>query len=144
MPEIKRFDEMLKIDTEAKRWHAFQMVRTFLIFCGARLITAPGNIKTSVEAIKSLFTNWNPWIWVDQSLYKLGLDRPNFWVGIFALVFMFVMSILQERGVHIRESLSKWFLPIRWIVYLGVIFAVLIFGMYGPGYEASKFIYMNF
>ena len=34
-----------------------------------------------------------------------------------------------------------WF---RWLVYYGLIFAVLIFGIYGPGYDASTFIYFQF
>ncbi len=143
-PEIKKFDEKLKINTNSKGWHVFQMFRTFIIFCGGRLLTVPGDIMITLKTVKSLCTTWNPWIWVDQSLYGLGLDRPNFWVGIFALVFMVIMSILQERGVHIRETVSKWFLPIRWIVYIVAIFTVLILGKYGPGFDAASFVYMNF
>ena len=35
-------------------------------------------------------------------------------------------------------------LVLRWTVYLLLIFAVLIFGIYGPGYDAAAFIYFAF
>lgn len=34
--------------------------------------------------------------------------------------------------------------PILWIIYLFVIFTVILFGYYGPGYDPVDFIYMGF
>ncbi|MDY3873122.1 MAG: hypothetical protein SOZ30_08150 [Roseburia lenta] len=39
---------------------------------------------------------------------------------------------------------AKKALPVRWILYLVLLFAVLICGVYGPGYDASSFIYGQF
>ena len=57
---------------------------------------------------------------------------------------MFVVSLLQEKGHSIREDISKQNLPFRWLLYYGIIFSILIFGIYGPGYNASDFIYGQF
>lgn len=143
-PELKKLTKKLNIDTESGVWKNFQRIRTFLIFCGGRLMTAPGNIEVSIKILQSIFTNFNIWIWVDQSIYDLGLDRLNLWVGIFGVVLLCYVSYKQEHGTKIREKIAALPLPLRWILYYGLFFAVLIFGLYGSGFDASKFVYMQY
>ena len=50
---------------------------------------------------------------------------------------------VKERQ-SLRELISRQRLPLRWALYLLCLFAVLIFGIYGPGYDSAQFIYMNF
>lgn len=143
-PEFKKLTKKLNINVESNVWKNFQRVRTFFIFCGGRLLTAPGDIKVSMKILKSMFTHFNIWIWVDQSIYDLGLDRQNLWVGIFALVLLCYVSYKQEHGTNIRKKVAELPLPIRWFLYYGLFFAVLIFGFYGSGFDASKFVYMQY
>lgn len=35
-------------------------------------------------------------------------------------------------------------LPIRWIVLYALIIGIIVFGVYGPGYDATRFIYDKF
>ena len=143
-PELKKLTEILHIDTDAGWWHTFRKLRTFLIFCGGRALTAPGNIAVSGTILKSMFTTWNPWVLVDDSLYTLGLNLKNFWLVIFSLFFLLFVSYKQERGIKIREKIASYPLPLRWAVYYVAFFSIIIFGMYGPGYNASDFVYMKF
>lgn len=46
--------------------------------------------------------------------------------------------------MDVREKLAEQNLVFRWGIYYLLIFSVLIFGFYGPGYSASEFIYENF
>lgn len=143
-PEFKKLTKKLNIDTESGLWKNFQIVRTFLIFCGGRLLTAPGDIKVSIDILKSIFTRFNIWVWFDQSIYDLGLDRQELWAGLFGLVLLWFISYKQEHGTRIRETVASFPLPLRWILYYGLFFAVLIFGRYGSGFEASAFVYMQY
>jgi hypothetical protein len=45
-------------------------------------------------------------------------------------------------NVRDRAALQK--LPVRWILYLALLFFVIVFGNYGPGYSSSAFIYQGF
>lgn len=143
-PEFKKLTKKLNIDTESGLWKNFQIVRTFLIFCGGRLLTAPGDIKVSMDILKSIFTRFNIWVWFDQSIYDLGLDRQELWAGLFGLVLLWFISYKQEHGIKIRETVASFPLPLRWVLYYGLFFAVLIFGRYGSGFEASAFVYMQY
>ena len=60
-----------------------------------------------------------------------------------ALAILLAVSIIQERQ-SLRELISRQRLPLRWALYLLCLFGVLIFGIYGPGYDSAQFIYMNF
>ena len=77
-------------------------------------------------------------------LATLIFARKNYTLAIIALLILWRVSVLQEKGVRIRQSVAKWPLPIRWAFYMEAIFAVLIFGVYGPGTSGSTFVYMNY
>jgi len=143
-PEIKKLTDKLHIDTSAPWWGWWQMVRTFLIFCGSRLLTAPGDITVTWEVMKRIFAEFNIWILFDGTLWNLGLDYPDFCVGILAVALLWWVSLQQEKGIVMRDKVAALPIVLRWAVYYAGIFAILIFGMYGPGYEASSFVYMNY
>ena len=142
--EIKTLTNKLHIDTSAPWWGWWQMVRTFLIFCGGRLLTAPGDLATTWEIIQRMFAEFNIWILFDGTLWRLGLDYPDFCVGILATVLLWWVSLQQEKGIVMRDKVAALPIVLRWSVYYAGIFAILILGMYGPGYEASSFVYMNY
>ena len=63
----------------------------------------------------------------------------------FGTVVIFTASVIQERSQRtIREILDEKCLALRWAVLLAGIFAVVLMGVYGPGVQASEFVYMQF
>ena len=85
-------------------------------------------------------------VFSDGSLLQLGLDAPDLLVLGLSLALLLLVSLWQERhdGVLLRERLAALPLPLRWSVWLIGLLAVLIFGVYGPGYSRAQFIYMGF
>ena len=57
---------------------------------------------------------------------------------------LFIVDVFKYKGIDVREKLSEQGIVFRWILYYGLIFSVIIFGIYGPEYDASSFIYMGF
>ena len=64
-------------------------------------------------------------------------------IGI-GVIILFVVGIIQEKGIIIREKISKRNIVIRWILYYTILLVIAIFGIYGPGYAATDFIYGQF
>ena len=143
-PEIRKLTAKLKIDTASPGFHFFQKSRTFGLFVISRIITLPETLEGTWYSIQSIFTNFAPWKLVDGSLYKLGIDRPQFFVTMLAIVFVGFVGSKHEKGIHIREWIAARPIVIRWLIYYGAIFAILIFGAYGPGYDAGSFVYMQY
>lgn len=133
----------LKVNTECWSYKVFQMVRTTCIFAGGRLLTRPGTLGLSWHALKSAFMDFNPWIFTDGTLYQFGLNQRNFNLMLVAIVIFGGVSILQQHG-SVREMLAKQNLAVRWGIYFTAVFSILIFGIYGSGYDASSFVYMAY
>lgn len=144
-PVFKKITEKLKIRTECFSFRLFQMLRTFFLLCISRIITQAATLRHAARMIKRLFTSWS-WdfiLGIDKKIYTYGVDQKNMQVLVCAIIALLVVGIQQERGVKIRESLSKQNLIFRWFVILALLTAVLVFGLYGPDYNASDFIYQN-
>ncbi len=98
----------------------------------------------TARLLKDTGHSFNPWVFFDGTLYTLGLDRPNFNLLFISIVILAIVDIIQEKGVKIRETIARQNIIIRWVIYYAGIFSIIIFGMYGPGYDATSFIYQRF
>ena len=80
---------------------------------------------------------------IDGTLFTLGLDRWNFIVSIVCVLVLWVIGFEQERG-SVRDRIADCNIVVRWSIYYFSIIIILLFGIYGPGYDATTFIYMQF
>ena len=142
-PLFQKLIAIMKINTECFSWQLFQSLRVFALACIGNMFFRIDGLITTLRVIKDGMY-WNPWIFFDGSLFKLGLDGPNFFVALFSLALLLLVSCLQERGKNVRQRLAEQNLVFRWVMLLGLILGIIIFGMYGPGYNAVEFIYEKF
>ena len=78
-------------------------------------------------------------------LLTLGLQKQDWYILAAGLLLLFCVSLYQERsGKSVRVSLDKQCIWFQWIVMLGAMIAIFMFGMYGPGVTAGEFVYMQF
>ena len=76
-------------------------------------------------------------------LFTLGLDVPDVVVGLLAIGVLLVAE-LCDRQNGLRTWVYTRALPLRWGILLGGIAAVVLFGIYGPSYDPTPFIYFKF
>ena len=93
--------------------------------------------------LKNMFTGIQPENIASDELFTHGLDRNNFFFALVSIAVLWAADMLQER-MHIRQELQKQGIVFRWIIIFAGIFALMLFGIYGPGYDASSFIYEQF
>lgn len=137
--------QKLHIDEKKNEWKLFQTIRTFMLASFIpKVFTLTDSLPSAFGLLGRIFSQFNIWVFFDQSLYQYGLDRQDFELAIVAIIVLFVVSVLKEKGIQIRESIAKKNIILRWTIYYVAIFSIIIFGMYGPGYEASNFVYMKF
>lgn len=145
-PLFKKIKEKLHINTQAFSYKVFCMFRAFALVSGARLIVKSPSYTGFKFVVKSILTNFNPnfLFGLDGKYFSLGLDAKNMLVLFISVLVLATVSILQENGMHIRETLNKQNLVFRWVLLLALFTAVLIFGHYGPGYDSASFIYQAY
>ncbi len=145
-PVYEKIIKKLKINTENFSWKLFQMLRTFTLLCISRIIVKAPSLLDALKMIKSMFTSFDLdfLFGLDGKLYTYGVDEKGMFILFIAILILLVVGILQENGVKIRETLSKQNIFFRWGLVLALFVFVLIFGIYGPDYDAASFIYGNF
>jgi len=143
-PYFKLANEKLRINTECFSWKLYQCVRTFVLIAAPRLVSRASTMRESAVYMKCLVSTYNPWILFDGSLYNLGVSQKQFLVLMISLVLLLVVSAIQERGIVVREALDRQNVVFRIAFYCIFIYAIVLFGVYGQGYDASSFTYAQF
>lgn len=133
------------VDEDSLGWMALQMLRTFVICSIGRFFSRAATMTQAMGMIGSMGAGWYDFTFLtDGTLGSLGLDTANWVILLLGILILCVVDYIHERGIGIREVLDHQYLPIRWLFYLSAIAAVLVFGVYGSGYNAASFIYQGF
>ena len=88
-------------------------------------------------------TRFAPTQILEISSGKLGTAYTPVALGILAAgcILLFAVSLAQERGVRIRDTLSKWPLPVEFGLCLVLLICI---PMFSPMAMARGFIYAQF
>lgn len=141
-PFFKKIIERFRINTECFSFSLFQILRTFTLVCIGFVFFRADSFKVACKMLfYSLIPNFG--ILLDGSLFTLGLDVKDFGAGIIALLILFIVSLMHQKG-SVRAKIAEQNIAFRWMLYYGLLFAVIIFGFYGAEYSASDFIYQQF
>ncbi|MDR1016160.1 MAG: hypothetical protein LBL67_01650 [Coriobacteriales bacterium] len=142
-PLFQKISKALHFKTESGGFQLFRYLRTiFLVYASNWWIFNASSLHNAVQIFKALFSNFNPWILVDNSsLFKCGLTQQDFGLIFVCVALIFAVEIIHHNGYHIREWIAAQPIVLRWVIYYAGLFAVIIFGIYGPGFDASTFIY---
>lgn len=140
----QKLKAFFKIRQESGSWRILSTVITFILVDFTWIFFRADSMADALQIISRIFSQFNPWVLVDGTLYTLGLSQMDFWIGILSIAVLLTVDIVHERGVKIRSWVLQQNLWFRWSIYLGAIFFILIFGFYGPNYDASQFIYFQF
>lgn len=145
-PVFQKLIQKLKIDTTTFSWRLFQILRTFTLLCISRIIVKAPSLGEGFRMIGAMFTSVDLGFitGADKVMFSYGLSETELSLIFVCVMVLFVVGILQENGVKIREGLDRQNFIFRWGLILLLFAAVLIFGVYGPGYNARDFIYGNF
>lgn len=135
---------ILGIDRKTTQYKWFQRAITLSLVSFGWIFFRSDSFSASILIVKKIFTQLAPWTLYDGGLFSMGLDGANTVVLILALFVLFLVSLKENSGVRVFDRIEQSHIIVRWTAYFALLFAVLIFGIYGPGFEASQFIYFQF
>lgn len=102
------------------------------------------SLSQALDYIGRMVTGFQPWTLWDGSLLNLGLGMPDIVVAVMALLALLGVSLAKAAHRDVIDQLLHQGICFRYAVYLLLVFSILIFGIYGEGYDASSFIYFQF
>lgn len=114
------------------------VVVTFSVVCFAWIFFRANSISDAFYIAKHLFSGAH--MFSIENLYKLGLDKVDFYFGVFSVGLLELFHFMQKHR-NIRFMLAEQPIWLRWSATYFILFVVLLFGYYG---ENKPFIYFAF
>ena len=101
--------------------------------------------SAAINYFYQIFVQKTSAIRIRENFMKLDLNAVEIWVVIGSVVIMFLADGWADKqdGVF-PEVLQKKNRGIRYCVFYALLMIVFVFGIYGTGYNAESFIYMQF
>lgn len=143
-PVFQRVCAALHLNRKSLPYRVFQIARTFVLVNIGMLIFRAGKLSIGIHMFFAVFQRAGVSATANGSLLHLGLDGQDLAVLGIGTAALFIVGLLQEKGIHLRAKIGEWPLPLRWSVYMTAIFTLIIFGAYGAGYLPANLIYAGF
>ena len=137
-PLFEKLITLFHINAQSTYWKAFRILRTFILINIGWAFDDVTDLHMSTSMIKQLFTFTNGNL-IQNWKFDTFSELTIYTVGLFSVIWL-IISILKEKGVDVRKSISKLALPVRWTIYLALILSV-------PFFQAANmvgFIYAQF
>lgn len=128
----------------SKFLYIVKLVVNFLLINQAWIMFRAISPKMALYIMGKSISQCSLWQLFDQTVYQYGVSQCQMLMLLFFIIIMVFVDILHEKGIRIREMIGRCVLPVRWGIYLAALFSIILFGVYGIGYDAADFIYMRF
>lgn len=135
----------LRVRRDVFSFRFLRILKTFLLVQFSMIMFRAGSVLEALDIWKRVLFRANPWVLSDGSLYRLGLNRGEMDILLVSCGVLLAADLLKYcTGQNPDEFLEKQNLPFRWGALLALLFAVVVYGVYGPGFDANAFIYFQF
>lgn len=132
------------INEDAFYYKIPQILKTWMIIFVGELFFRANGFRAGWHMFRSIFQNFELKKLWDGTLLTFRLDKAD-WMVIFAgCAVAAIVGMIKERNLLGESGIQRLWLPVRWAVYYGLIFAIVIFGAYGIGYQQVDMIYAGF
>lgn len=141
-PLKEMFIKIFKIKKNTFHYKLYQVLVTFMLVNFAWIFFRAGSFTYALIIIRNMLS-FNPEIFINGAIYKLGLDKKDLILAVLSIGVILGVNMMQ-RATRLRTEFSSQPLLLRWSVYLSVVVILFIFGIYGPGYSREQFVYFQF
>ena len=114
------------------------LIITFCLVSFAWIFFRANSLKDAWLIVKNLFNFGMP---IDFNLF--GMNLLEFIILGIALFIVFILELTSTKIDLLKKFYQKNII-LRWIFYYILVFSIIIFGIYGPGFSTQEFIYIQF
>ena len=140
---VEDFLKKHQIDANHIGLRIFRFVKLFIIVIVGELFFRAKTLAVGWTMFSSIFTNFHLSTF-KETLPFLRLDMIDWTIVIIGILIIFLVDFYKEFHGSIRNAIEQKPTWIRWSIIYTCIFALLIFGAYGPGYDIVAMIYAEF
>lgn len=137
----------LRLFSIKNKEYSYNLLRrtiNFLVMTFTWVFFRADSLDMALGIVRNIFKGCNMWVIFDGTLLKFGLLFTDWIILILGIIILFWFDVKHENGYHIRQMLYRQDIWFRWIIYVGITMAILLFGVYGPQFSATDFIYFQY
>lgn len=131
------FHSKIHLDKHPKIEYVIRVSITFTLVAFAWIFFRANNLNDAIYYILNMFKS------INLDLLSLNMDKFNLLIMFISVFLLIIFDIIRTK-VDLYEWLKRKNIIFRWIIYFVLIWIILIFGIYGPGYSENTFIYIQF
>ena len=146
-PVFKGWNRKLSINEKSAAFRIFQCLRTFLLVYIGYVFDVGKNFRACLGIFSSILTR--------QNFRSLPAEIHSVWgdftsltlvIVLFMTALLFAVDLWHERhpGMSLRGRIDAGPFVKEWFMVTACVITIVIFGVYGPGVNPVKFVYMNF
>lgn len=121
---------------------AFRLLRTWGLLLVAQYFAFTASPAQGMALLRQTFDAWR---WQDFVPLMTSVMPPLEWmIAAVGCVAVLVVDWLCERKMDVCGRLAAAPVWVRWPLLLLLILSIAVFGMYGPGYDGTAFLYTRF
>ena len=143
-PIREKVSDALGVNRDSEGFCVLRAIVTFTMIDFTWIFFRADSLGRAIYIIKSILNTENIWSLFDGSLYNCGLDEKNFRFMLIAVIVLLVADFLKRKGIMVREIILRQDGYIKCLVVSFSILLIMVFGKYGPAYNAVNFIYFQF
>lgn len=148
-PVFAKITTSLHMKTESFSWRLFQSGRTYFIYAVGATFFSLGvdrgiAVLSDAWHVISMDNYANPWIFFDSSVLTTGITYGDINIILLVILMLIIVACLREKYGYARIWIQEQSFVFRWFIWISLFVFVLIYGKYGPGYDAAEFIYQGF
>lgn len=140
-PVYAKIQEKLHINPKKWWYQGFCIIRTFILVNIGFYFDMANDLRAANAMLAQTVTKAHISQLSMAAVKAVGLTSQDLLIVIAGCIIIFVVSLLKEKGINIRETIASYNIVIRWIIYIVFIMFILI---YGSTSTTSDFIYANF
>lgn len=134
---FKKAREKLPIKMDNFSYCLCESLRTFALMCFIWLFALAPSFTMGFDVVANIFR-------ISSLDLRLNLPQVPYAIISIACMIVLVVDYLKYKGINVLEWFNKQGIIFRYIVIFGMLYLILIYGAYGPGYNPIDFIYGGF
>jgi len=135
---IKKWKERRNIHSEKLGWRILRGLKLFVIINLGEMFFRAKTVAQGFDMLKNICFDFHISSLLDTDF---GIDKYDILSSMMGIFIVFIVDILHEKGISIRERVAALKLPLRWGFWYAVICSIVLFGAYGAGYTIVDMIY---
>ena len=141
----KKIKGLLGIEQGSLCEKIYQIIITFNLTTFAWIFFRSGRFLAGVEYVQRMCSGDGFGHLLDGSMYVQGFSFAQCVVVIINIVFISLVDYYKSfKHMDVKNGITNAHIVLRWVIYFVIAYDVILFGVYGQGYDLSGFLYGGF